>query len=130
MDQDDVATLQAITGLPPFQLFVQARCQAELAKRGKFGAPALFPAMHLGYLWIHCAILFLSSRRVNVFGRGGRALYLNVKFAPSKEPGAGRQPRKRTVSVTHRCRTETRCLARRSYRAARRRIVRPQSRLT
>src|SRR5262249_46543008 len=50
---------------------------------------------------------------------------LKARFVRSKRPGAGRQSRKRTASATRRCRTETRCPARRSYRAARRRIMRP-----
>ena len=45
-------------------------------------------------------------------------------FARSKRPGAERQSRKCTASATRRCRTETRCLARRSDRAAHRRKTR------
>src|SRR5262245_2715273 len=42
-------------------------------------------------------------------------------FARSRGPGAERQSRRCTASATRRCRMETRCLARRSDRAAHRR---------
>ena len=47
------------------------------------------------------------------------------RYARSR-PGGGRS-RRRTASATRRCRMETRCPARQWYRAAHRRIARPQS---
>src|SRR6185312_1879363 len=60
MDHDDVVTLEVVAGLSPFELLVEARGKAQVAKRDKFGPPALFPAMNLGHGGIHISILFLA----------------------------------------------------------------------
>jgi hypothetical protein len=53
------------------------------------------------------------------------ALSLKAASARSGRPGAGQRSRRCTAFATRRCRTETRCLAPLSDRAARRRISRP-----
>ena len=46
-DEDDIAAIQVITGLTPLQLFIEAGCQAQAAKCGKFRAPTLLFGMDL-----------------------------------------------------------------------------------
>jgi hypothetical protein len=57
MDQDDVSTVQVVTGLTPFQLLIEAGRETQLAQSGIFSAPPLFPAMSLTDMWVHFSIL-------------------------------------------------------------------------
>ena len=89
MDQNHVAAVKVVASLAPLQLFIEARCQAELAERSIFSTPALFLAMNLADEGIH--MLEDHATPPGRTARIWRPTGIGIKSLPGlREPSASR----------------------------------------